>query len=134
MSTEVDYSGGNTPNARYEQVKTGRTGYAELLKVLLDPQLFSYLHLLFEFFRMHNPTLHNQHLVQQGVMYNKGHILYHVQQGVTCTTRGHILYHDILSIYHNTRCDPKLLFATPICYLLGGENIIIQDVTPSVFS
>jgi methionine-S-sulfoxide reductase len=56
LETEVGYTGGNTPDARYEQVKTGNTGHAESLKVVFDPQLLSYRHLLFEFFRMHNPT------------------------------------------------------------------------------
>lgn len=54
--TEVGYTGGSTPNAVYEQVKTGRTGHAESLKIVFNPGLLSYRHLLFEFFRMHNPT------------------------------------------------------------------------------
>ncbi len=56
ISTEVGYTGGDTPDATYEQVKTGRTGHAESLKIVFDPQQLSYRHLLFEFFRMHNPT------------------------------------------------------------------------------
>jgi methionine-S-sulfoxide reductase len=56
LETEVGYTGGNTPDARYEQVKTGKTGHAEALKVVFDPGQLSYRHLLFEFFRMHNPT------------------------------------------------------------------------------
>ena len=60
LETEVGYTGGNTPNAVYEQVKTGRTGHAESLKIVFNPQQLSYRHLLFEFFRMHNPTTRNQ--------------------------------------------------------------------------
>jgi methionine-S-sulfoxide reductase len=60
LETEVGYSGGVTLEARYEQVKTGKTGHAESLKVVFDPQQVSYRHLLFEFFRMHNPTTRNQ--------------------------------------------------------------------------
>jgi methionine-S-sulfoxide reductase len=56
LATEVGYTGGDTPDARYEQVKTGNTGHAESLKIVFDPQQLSYRHLLFEFFRMHNPT------------------------------------------------------------------------------
>lgn len=56
LATEVGYTGGNTPDAVYEQVKTGRTGHAESLKAVFDPQQLSYRHLLFEFFRMHDPT------------------------------------------------------------------------------
>jgi len=60
FETEVGYTGGDTPNACYEQVKTGNTGHAESLKIVFNPQQLSYRHLLFEFFRMHNPTTRNQ--------------------------------------------------------------------------
>lgn len=60
VATEVGYSGGRTPSAVYEQVKTGSTGHAEALKITFNPQQLSYRHLLFEFFRMHNPTTRNQ--------------------------------------------------------------------------
>ena len=60
LETEVGYTGGNVPDATYEIVKTGRSGHAESLKIIFDPQLLSYRHLLFEFFRMHNPTTPNQ--------------------------------------------------------------------------
>ena len=60
LETEVGYTGGSTPNAVYEQVKTGRTGHAESLKIVFNPQHLTYRHLLFEFFRMHNPTTRNQ--------------------------------------------------------------------------
>ena len=67
--TEVGYTGGHTPNARYEQVSTGKTGHAESLKVVFDPQRLSYRHLLFEFFRMHNPTTRNQQGNDIGTQY-----------------------------------------------------------------
>lgn len=69
LATEVGYSGGDTPNAVYEQVRTGRTGHAEALKVVFDPQLLSYRHLLFEFFRMHNPTTRNRQGNDIGTQY-----------------------------------------------------------------
>ena len=69
LATEVGYSGGVTPDARYEQVKTGKTGHAESLKVVFDPQQLSYRHLLFEFFRMHNPTTRNQQGNDIGTQY-----------------------------------------------------------------
>lgn len=69
LGTEVGYTGGETPNAVYEQVKTGKTGHAEALKVIFDPQQLSYQHLLFEFFRMHNPTTRNQQGNDRGSQY-----------------------------------------------------------------
>ena len=60
VATEVGYSGGDAEHAAYEHIKTGATGHAEALKVVFDPAKLSYAHLLFEFFRMHNPTTRNQ--------------------------------------------------------------------------
>ena len=69
LETEVGYTGGNTPNARYGEVRTGRTGHAESLKIVFDPQLLSYRHLLFEFFRMHDPTTLNRQGNDTGTQY-----------------------------------------------------------------
>ncbi|MFA6972729.1 MAG: peptide-methionine (S)-S-oxide reductase MsrA [Gallionella sp.] len=68
-ATEVGYTGGSTPAAVYDQVKTGRTGHAESLKIVFDPAILSYRHLLFEFFRMHNPTTRNQQGNDIGTQY-----------------------------------------------------------------
>lgn len=57
IDTEVGYSGGTTPSPTYEQVKTGRTGHAESVKITFDPSKVSYSDLLEKwFFRMHDPT------------------------------------------------------------------------------
>ena len=69
LATEVGYTGGGTPAATYEQVHTGRTGHAESLKIVFDPKRLTYRHLLFEFFRMHNPTTRNQQGNDIGTQY-----------------------------------------------------------------
>ena len=69
LETEVGYAGGDTPDACYDQVKTGNTGHAESLKVVFEPQRLSYRHLLFEFFRMHNPTTRNRQGNDIGTQY-----------------------------------------------------------------
>ena len=69
LATEVGYTGGDTPDARYEQVKTSNTGHAESLMVVFDPRRLSYRHLLFEFFRMHNPTTRNKQGNDTGTQY-----------------------------------------------------------------
>lgn len=56
IDTEVGYTGGVTKRANYELVSSGLTGHAESVKITFDPALLSYRHLLFEFFRMHDPT------------------------------------------------------------------------------
>ena len=69
VETEVGYTGGTTPNATYDIVRTGRSGHAESLKIVFDPKQLSYRHLLFEFFRMHNPTTRNQQGNDVGTSY-----------------------------------------------------------------
>jgi methionine-S-sulfoxide reductase len=69
LETEVGYTGGEVPDATYEIVKTGRSGHAESLKVVFDPDKLTYRHLLFEFFRMHNPTMPNQQGNDRGTPY-----------------------------------------------------------------
>lgn len=69
LETEVGYTGGDTPNATYEQVRTGHTGHAESLKIVFDPQKLTYRHLLFEFFRMHDPTTRNRQGNDLGTQY-----------------------------------------------------------------
>lgn len=69
LETEVGYTGGGTPSPVYWTVKTGSTGHAESLKVVFDPQKLSYRHLLFEFFRMHDPTTRNQQGNDIGTQY-----------------------------------------------------------------
>ncbi|HSH21184.1 MAG TPA: peptide-methionine (S)-S-oxide reductase MsrA, partial [Candidatus Caenarcaniphilales bacterium] len=56
VSTAVGYAGGYTPNPTYEEVCSGRTGHAEVVRVVYDPRRISYEELLRVFWEEHNPT------------------------------------------------------------------------------
>lgn len=56
LETEVGYTGGKTKNPTYEEVCYYKTGHAEAIRILYNPQQISYPNLLKHFFRMHDPT------------------------------------------------------------------------------
>ena len=54
--TAVGYAGGLSPNPTYREVCGGRTGHAEVVLVVFDPETITYEQLLGVFFEGHNPT------------------------------------------------------------------------------
>ena len=55
-ATAVGYQGGVTPNPTYREVCTGRTGHAEVVRVVWDPARVGYEALLRTFWEAHDPT------------------------------------------------------------------------------
>lgn len=56
QGTAVGYSGGATDSPSYQDVCSGRTGHAEVVRVMFDPRVVSYQQLLKVFWESHNPT------------------------------------------------------------------------------
>lgn len=78
VSTTVGYMGGETDNPNYKQVVTGRTGHAETVRVVFDPNIITYQELLNYFWRLHNPTQVNRQGVDVGTQY-RSVIFYYTQ-------------------------------------------------------
>lgn len=74
-SVTVGYTGGKKENPTYKEVCSGRTGYAEVIKVEYDPAIISYDDLLNVFFSMHDPTTPNRQGQDVGPQY-RSTILY----------------------------------------------------------
>lgn len=55
-STSVGYAGGITPHPTYDEVCTGRTGHAEVVRIIFDPATVSVDDLLQVFWENHDPT------------------------------------------------------------------------------
>ena len=63
------YAGGANPNPTYEQICTGATGHAEVIKISFNPSEISYDQLLETFGECHDPTTLNRQGADTGTQY-----------------------------------------------------------------
>lgn len=60
LSVTSGYAGGNVANPNYYEVTEGKTGHAEVVKIVFDRETISFRSLLSVFFAVHNPTSLNR--------------------------------------------------------------------------
>jgi peptide-methionine (S)-S-oxide reductase len=63
------YAGGATADPSYEDICTGRTGHAEVVRVIFDPATLSFRDLLTVFFTIHDPTTRDRQGNDVGTQY-----------------------------------------------------------------
>jgi peptide-methionine (S)-S-oxide reductase len=72
IDVESGYCNGQTQNPSYEEVCTGRTGHAEVVKVTFDPGEIPLRDILAIFFAVHDPTTLNRQGNDIGTQYRSG--------------------------------------------------------------
>ena len=69
LETEVGYAGGNSSQTTYEEVCTGNTGHAEVVKLTFDENIITFKKILDLFFKMHDPTQKDMQYPDVGTQY-----------------------------------------------------------------
>jgi peptide-methionine (S)-S-oxide reductase len=108
-SVESGYMGGPNPNPTYEDVCSGATGHAEVVRITFDPKTVSFRELLEVFFVIHDPTTLNRQGNDVGTQYRS-------------------------AIFHHSPEQKKI--AEEVIAGLAGEKVyddpIVTQVTPAV--
>ena len=69
LKTEVGYRGGDNNQTNYNEVCSGTTNHAEVVKLEFDPKLISYKEIIKFFYEIHDPTTLNSQGPDFGTQY-----------------------------------------------------------------
>jgi peptide-methionine (S)-S-oxide reductase len=114
-STSVGYAAGLTPNPTYREVCTGRTGHAEVVRVVFDPAVVAYAELLKVFWEGHDPTQGMRQGNDVGTQYRSGIYVHDATQRQAAeTTR--LAYQAELTAAGHGRITTEILDAPEFYY------------------
>ena len=114
-STAVGYAGGFTPNPTYEEVCTGDTGHAEIVRIIFDPRRIGYHELLKAFWESHDPTQGMRQGNDIGTQYRSVIYACNSEQRVAATASLHA-YQESLSAAGRGRITTEIRDAVPFFY------------------
>jgi peptide-methionine (S)-S-oxide reductase len=114
--TAVGYAGGTTPNPTYDEVCSGRTGHAEVVRIVFEPAVISYGDLLRVFWQSHDPTQGMRQGNDSGTQY-RSLIITHSQEQLEVAMAMRSAYQKALEISgHARRITTELVDAGRFYY------------------
>lgn len=103
------YAGGKTQNPSYEQICTGQTGHAEVIRIVYDEKIISFEELLRVFWYVHDPTQLNRQGNDIGTQY-RSVIFYHSDE------------QKELSLVYKSKLDEKKVWNAKIVTEISAIN------------
>ena len=79
LDTEVGYAGGSNARVTYEEVCSGSSGHAEVVRLTFDEKKISFKKILNLVFKMHDPTQKNMQFPDIGTQY-RSEIFYETEE------------------------------------------------------
>lgn len=122
VATSVGYAGGYTENPTYEEVCSGRTGHAEVVRVVFDHSKVSYQTLLQTFFEGHDPTQYMRQGNDVGTQYRSVIFTFGKDQDR--------IAHEVMSVFSERLRDAG--FKPPVTQILASEDL--SGTTPFFFA
>lgn len=114
QSVVSGYAGGTKSNPTYEEVCTGKTGYAEVAQITFDPGKISYEQILDVFWQSHDPTTLNRQEADRGTQYRSA-IFYRDERQKTIAEKSKSSAQKLYS-------DPIVTEIQPLTKFHAAEN------------
>ena len=121
VTTAVGYSGGGTPNPDYREVCSGRTGHAETVLVVYDPDQLAFEELLRRFWESHDPTQGMRQGNDAGTQYRS--VMYcgsQAQHAAALASRD--AYQQRLSAAGKGAISTEIVYPAPTFYYAEDEH------------